>query len=400
MENEILSVSELRDFIVQTLSYAYPQVIVEGEVSGFRVNQGKWVFFDIKDKETTIGCFMTTYQLKTVLEDGMLIRVVATPNLTKWGKFSLTVKAVELAGEGSVKQASDKLKAQFEQEGLFAAERKRILPLYPTRIGLITSEDAAAYHDFVTIAGDRWPLLAIQHAHVHVQGVQAPGDIVGAIQWFSDHYPDLEALVIIRGGGSLEDLQAFNQEDVVRAVYASTIPTVVGIGHEDDVSLAELAADVRASTPTDAARRLVPDQQEVFRLLAELQARQRSQVERRLEQARQLIRGVGRLMQRAQALASLQLNGLHQRLQVATSQRVLDWRHTLALMQRTLAGANPTHILARGYAIARVNGLVLRDPAQVRSTDTVLLQLQAGELPLKPVTAQHDQIDQTSLEFS
>src|SRR5690606_9589300 len=110
-----------------------------GEVSSFKVNQGKWIFFDLKDTETTISCFMTKYQLNTIIEDGMLVRVTATPNLTKWGKFSLTVKAVELAGEGSVKQAFEKLKAQFEAEGLFALERKRLLPEYPEQIGLITS---------------------------------------------------------------------------------------------------------------------------------------------------------------------------------------------------------------------------------------------------------------------
>jgi exodeoxyribonuclease VII large subunit len=229
-------------------------------------------FFDLKDSETTISCFMTKYQLKTVLEDGMLVRVAATPNLTKWGKFSLTVKEVELAGEGEVMRAFELLKAQFEKEGLFALDRKRPLPTYPQKIGLITSRDAAAYNDFLTIAQDRyhWPNLRIYMFMCRYAGADRH---CRAIQTFNVDYPDMEALVVIRGGGSAEDLQAFHQEDVVRAVYGSHIPVIVGIGHEDDVSLAELAADVRASTPTDAARRLLPDRREVASQLQRLSDR-------------------------------------------------------------------------------------------------------------------------------
>ena len=123
MNDQILSVSELSDYINRTLEYAYPSVVVEGEVSSFKISQGKWVFFDIKDSQTTLGCFMSIYQLNTPLEDGMLVRVVAQPKLTTWGKFSLTVKSVELAGEGSVKKAFELLKLKLEKEGLFALDR-------------------------------------------------------------------------------------------------------------------------------------------------------------------------------------------------------------------------------------------------------------------------------------
>ena len=138
MGNDAITVSEFNSLLNQTLTFAYPEVVVEGEVSSFKINQGKWIFFDLKDEHNLVGCFMTIYQLKTELEDGMLIRVKATPQLTKWGKFSLTVKEVELAGEGSVKRAFEMLKSKFEKEGLFLEDRMRELPLYPQLVGFVT----------------------------------------------------------------------------------------------------------------------------------------------------------------------------------------------------------------------------------------------------------------------
>jgi exodeoxyribonuclease VII large subunit len=290
MGNEAITVSEFNSLLNQTLSFAYPEVIVEGEVSSFKVNQGKWVFFDLKDEDSLVGCFITIYQLKTELEDGMLIRVKATPQLTKWGKFSLTVKEVELAGEGSVKRAFEMLKAKFEKEGLFEQDRKRQLPQYPQKIALITSNQAAAYNDFLTIINDRWAGLEIEHIQVQVQGPSAPLQIAEAIGYINE-LKGYDALVIIRGGGSAEDLQAFNTEEVVRAVYGSRVPTLVAIGHEDDVSLAELAADIRGATPTDAARRLVPDKLELISKIKSDQLRNYSAIESILLKTRQHLNG-------------------------------------------------------------------------------------------------------------
>ncbi|MCC7543130.1 exodeoxyribonuclease VII large subunit [bacterium] len=398
MEGEILSVTELRDYVNQTLSYAYPAVVVQGEVSSFKVNQGKWIFFDLKDAETTIGCFMTKYQLNTIIEDGMLVRVTATPNLTKWGKFSLTVKAVELAGEGSVKQAFEKLKAQFEAEGLFALERKRLLSEYPEHIGLITSSEAAAYNDFLTIVRDRWPLLTIKHIHVHVQGVQAPADVVGAIQRFNRDYPTLDALVVIRGGGSMEDLQAFNDERVVRAVYASKIPTIVGIGHEDDVSLAELAADVRAATPTDAARRLTPDQKDVARLLRDQVKGQSSSVLRLLERVEQLIRQTSTLFQRIEERAERAVAQLTERLQVSVEQMLARYSQRVAIAQTVIHAADPQRLLARGYAIVRQDDVILRDPAQVHPERPIVIQLAKGVLRARSVGSRAQSVTEIDKE--
>ena len=401
MSEEVLSVTELREFVNQTLSYAYPLVVVEGEISGFRINQGKWVFFDLKDSEATISCFMTKYQLKTVLEDGMLVRVAAMPNLTKWGKFSLTVKEVELAGEGEVMRAYELLKAQFEKEGLFDVARKRSLPEYPQKIGLITSRDAAAYNDFITIAEDRWPLAEVEHIHVHVQGMQAPTDVVRALRQFNDERSDLEAIVLIRGGGSAEDLQAFHHEDVVRAVYASHIPVIVGIGHEDDVSLAELAADVRASTPTDAARRLLPDKREVVSHIDRLTERNVAGVRFHFERVERIITVFGHQQSRLIAQLADKIERAEERMRRSLDRCLDTLGHRLALAQRTLAGVNPERILARGYAIVRQDTKVLHAPADVLPNVPILVQLHKGTLEVV-LRGKEDMDDetQTSLEFS
>lgn len=260
-----LSVSDFIAITNQTLEYAYPLVEIEGEVASFKVNQGKFVFFDIKDAGGSVGCFMMLFSLRVPVEDGMKVIVTATPKLTQWGKFSLTVKAIRPSGEGSIKKSFELLKAKLDQEGLFAPERKRPLPVIPQHIGVISSPQAAGYADFVRIIGDRWGGLKVDVAAVTVQGADAPDQIMRALKHFNEQEKVPEVIVIIRGGGSADDLSAFNDEQLVRAIAASRVPTLTGIGHEIDESLADLAADARAATPSNAAQILVPDRQEIIR---------------------------------------------------------------------------------------------------------------------------------------
>lgn len=385
MEQQILTVSEFHALVNQTLQYAYPEVTIEAEVSSYKVNQGKWVFFDLKDSETTISCFMPIYQLKTVIEDGMLVRVRAYPNITKWGKFSLTIRSIELSGEGSVQKAFEALRRQFEQEGLFALERKRSLPQYPQHIGLITSAEAAAYADFNKILNDRWGGMIIDHAQVQVQGADAPQQIVSAIQYFNNQSTHFDCLVIIRGGGSAEDLQAFNSEDVVRAIYASKIPTLIGIGHETDTCLSELVADVRAATPTDAARLLVPDKQAIISSLSDTVLQngnylleQVLRLQSELSEFQQIYRQfINTSLQKVSQLSTQISNSL----KTLIRQRRLHILHQLELIE-TL---DPSKVLARGYAIVRVNGKTLRDPSLVEDDDLLMIQLAKGKLTAKKV---------------
>ncbi|MBO7657380.1 exodeoxyribonuclease VII large subunit [Candidatus Saccharibacteria bacterium] len=249
------------DFIAlvnQTLEYAYSSVVIVGEVSEFKVNQGKWVFFNIKDKETSVPCFMTLWQLSVPLEDGMKVAVRGMPKLTKWGKFSFTVTKVAPVGEGSLKKAFEMLKKKLADEGLFDLARKRALPEDLNKIGVISSTDAAGYKDFVKIINARWGGLKVLTAHTQVQGIDAPEQMIRALKYFNER-TDVQAIVLIRGGGSKDDLSCFNDEALVRAVASSKIPVVCGIGHEIDESLCDLACDVRASTPSNAAELLTRD---------------------------------------------------------------------------------------------------------------------------------------------
>ena len=249
------------DFIAlvnQTLEYAYSSVVIVGEVSEFKVNQGKWVFFNIKDEETSVPCFMTLWQLSVPLEDGMKVAVRGMPKLTKWGKFSFTVTKVAPVGEGSLKKAFEMLKKKLADEGLFDPARKRALPEDLNKIGVISSTDAAGYKDFVKIINARWGGLKVLTAHTQVQGIDAPEQMIRALKYFNER-TDVQAIVLIRGGGSKDDLSCFNDEALVRAVASSKIPVVCGIGHEIDESLCDLACDVRASTPSNAAELLTRD---------------------------------------------------------------------------------------------------------------------------------------------
>lgn len=337
-----LSPGEFVALLNATLEYAFPRVVIEGELANFRVSKNRWVYFDIKDDEASVKFFGTVYNLPGPLEEGMLLRVTGTPRLHPLYGFSVTVQVIELSGEGTIKKAFALLQAKLEKEGLFDNSRKRLLPYPPSRIGLITSGESAAYADFVKILAERFGGIDIVLADVQVQGEAAPGQIVRALDHFNASGAPPEVLVVIRGGGSADDLQAFNTEAVTRAVAASRIPTIVAIGHEIDTSLAELAADVRASTPSNAAELLVPDKLAVLRELLSYKSE------------------AGRLLNQILSYQHENLNS------VATEARelivrLLKWQYEwLTQTARLLEAIEPSHILSRGYAVIRSNGIILR----------------------------------------
>ena len=269
----------------QTLEYAYSPVLVTGEVASFKVNQGKWVFFDLKDEESSVSCFMTLWNMRVPLEDGMKVTVRAVPKLTKWGKFSLTVDAVKPVGEGSLKKAYEMLKKKLTAEGLFDPAKKRPLPTDLTRLGVISSTQAAGYADFIKIINARWGGMKVSVAHTQVQGMDAPDQIIKALKYFNER-GEVQVIAILRGGGSADDLSCFNDEALVREIAASRIPVITGIGHEVDESLADLAADVRASTPSNAAEILTRDRVEELAKLARVMNRTEQTLFQVVERAR------------------------------------------------------------------------------------------------------------------
>lgn len=333
--NPRLSVSDFIAVTNQTLEYAYPMVEIEGEVASFKVNQGKYVFFDLKDDGGSVGCFMMVFQLRVPVEDGMKVIVTASPKLTQWGKFSLTVKAIRPSGEGSLKKSFELLKAKLETEGLFAPERKRLLPRVPRHIAVISSPQAAGYADFIKIINDRWGGLRIDVAATQVQGADAPDQIIRALNYFNTLETLPELIVIIRGGGSADDLSAFNDEQLVRAIAGSRVPTVTGIGHEVDVSLSDLAADVRAATPSNVAQIIVPDRHDIIRTA-------RMQVQSLVPHLLGVVDSLkGHIDGRIETAAT------------TIEQRIEQHRLQLSQTKQLLAEFDPTRVLERGYALIR-----------------------------------------------
>ncbi|HEY4161371.1 MAG TPA: exodeoxyribonuclease VII large subunit [Candidatus Saccharimonadales bacterium] len=356
----VFGISDFVAYVNQTLETAYPYVTIEGELTNFRVSRNRWVYFDLKDAEASVRFFGTVYTLPGPLEDGMVLRISGNPRLHPQFGFSVNVQTITPVGEGSLRRAADLLAAKLQAEGLFAPERKRLLPYPPRRIALITADRSAAYADFLKILNARWRGVTVEFFDVQVQGEPAPAQIVSAIA-AANALADLpDVLVLTRGGGSADDLAVFSDERVVRAVAASRVPTLAAIGHEVDTSLTELAADQRASTPSNAAELLTPDRAVVLRQLhglrTELGETLRDAVRQRREwlvrHRVELDRGLQTVFRAAQA-------------QLQTQKRLLE-------------AYDPTAALQRGYALVRAGGEIIRHVSDLRVGVAVTLQLSDG----------------------
>lgn len=357
-----LSVSEFVALLNQTLDYAYPSVVVHGELANLRVSKNRWLYFDLKDEDSTVKFFGTIYQLPGPLENGMMLKVRGSPKLHNQYGFSVNVISIQPQGEGTIRRAAELLQAQLTKEGLFDPVRKRILPYPPARIGLITSKQSAAYADFTKILDARWRGIDVDLIDVQVQGEIAPSQIVRAIEQINAMAVPPEVIVLIRGGGSAEDLAAFNTEAVTRAVAASRVPTLVAIGHEIDLSLAELAADLRASTPSNAAEFLVPDRQTVIEQLSRISEHLEQEVRRRL------------------ATAKIQTSDLVSELQLKTRTVIVRTNKNLKDNIRFLEAYNPEAILRRGYSIVRTaDNRILRSIKGLKTNDIVNVKLSSGQ---------------------
>lgn len=400
----IFSVTQFIEYV--NLVVGRRKVTVEGEVASYKVNQGKWVFFTLKDENSAVECFGLAYQLGR-LEDGMQVSVLGTPRVYgKTGKFSIFVDKVIPKGEGALKRAFELTKAKLQQEGIFDGARKRPLPRFPQKIGLIASRESAAYTDFMRILNSRFGGLDIYLSHVQVQGEKAVSDIVESFEMFNRFGAEegVDVIVLIRGGGSLEDLQAFNSEYVARAVFGSKIPVVCGVGHERDESLADYAADVRAATPTHAAGLVVLDRQELLagvlsdvallnRSLDHTLEWQRNQYDRSIRSIEYAILGQVNAMQHVLRSFYGQLSTYQQALMNA-QERVSDCARRVAtqieyqfhqgneriiFLERQLTAVNPLTVLKRGYSIIKRKGSVVSSIHGVQPGDRVDISFHDGE---------------------
>lgn len=350
------------DFIAvsnQAFEHAMPFVSIEGELSEFKVRKDKWVYFKVKDEYASVDCFGTVYMLPGPIEDGMIVRVSGRPRLHERFGFSFNVNALSPTGEGSIQKALELLRAKLEKEGLFSVERKRSLPYPAERVGVITSQEGAALGDFTKVLRSRWGSIEVEVIDSFVQGARAVDSIVSAIAT-ANTKAGIDVLVITRGGGSAEDMSAYNDERVVRAIASSRIPTLVAIGHEQDVCLAELAADKRASTPSNAAELLSPD------VVAERKHHRALQ-----SQASSLLSGVLAKLktQRAQ---------LEQQLKQQAARVIAEERRHLQQSTHIVELLNPTNILKRGYAIVRSQGSYIKKAARLKSGAKVELVFDDG----------------------
>lgn len=355
----VFGVSDFIAVVNQTFEYAFTGVYIEGEISDLRVSKNKWVYFDLKDEASSIRCFATVFQVGGAFEDGMRVRVRAMPKLHNQYGFSVTIQAIQPVGEGALKRASDLLRAKLEQEGLFAAERKRMVPYPPKVVALVASRESAAYGDFLKVISARWVGLQIDSYDTQVQGETAPDSLVAAITKASQSMADV--LVLTRGGGSLDDLAAFSDERVVRAIAACRIPTVVAIGHERDESLAELVADLRASTPSNAAELLTPDRRDVTAKLQVLK--------------NQLSQLLGQSVQRKQVHLAEQQS----KLQYLTERLLAQQAHELAAKNQLLTLLNPKNVMARGYNLAFKQAQLVRSSKDIVAGDTLELHFIDGK---------------------
>jgi exodeoxyribonuclease VII large subunit len=436
-DRDIYSVSRLNREVRVLLERGFGSLWIEAEISNFsRPSSGHW-YFSLKDAAAQVRCAM--FRQRNLLarfapRDGQKVLVRARIGLYEpRGEYQLLVDHIEDAGLGALKRQFEELSARLAAEGLFAAERKRPLPALPRRIGVITSPTGAAIRDIVHVLGRRFPAAAVLLFPVAVQGAQAAAEITAAVI-LAGRRGDCDVLIVARGGGSLEDLWAFNDEALARAIVASPMPVVSGVGHEIDFTIADFAADVRAPTPSAAAEIVVPDGGEYLKTLRGAEARIAQALRRHLQVRRERLRWLAgraalvspaaRLAQRMQLLDDLEnrlvralrqrttdlrsdlvearsrlwqvspvtrvrddavrLRALGVRLQAAQKRHLSDARERLLPLQRTLQAVSPLATLERGYAIvSRGDGSILRDAAQVAPGTLIEARLATGRLRAK-----------------
>lgn len=403
---EILTVTELNRLARDLIEREFPLLWIAGEVSNLtRAPSGHW-YFTLKDANAQVRCAMFRSRAQSVpwrLENGQQVEARTLVTLYEArGEFQLNVEALRRAGLGKLYEAFLRLKERLATEGLFAEERKRPLPRFPTRVGIVTSPRAAALRDVLVTLGRRAPTLACVVYPTLVQGADAAGQIAAAIRSAGER-KECDLLLVVRGGGSLEDLWSFNEESVARAIIASPIPVVAGIGHETDITIADLAADRRAPTPTAAAELASAGwfeaAGEAAQLGLALRSTMRASLERRMQRidllARQLVHPAERLARSRQVLDHLasRLAGAGERLAARRRQRLADMRlrlaHArpnlerhrtrLARLAAGLAALNPQAALARGYALVRApDGQLVRSHRQLAEGMALKLRFAEG----------------------
>jgi len=394
LKTEALSVSALTAQLRGLIEGRFPSVWVAGEVSNFnRASSGHW-YFTLKDAGAQLKSAMFrgfNLRMKFDLKDGL--EVLARGKVTVYdprGDYQLIVEEIQPKGVGAAELALRQLKEKLLAKGYFDPRRKRPLPRFPKRVGLIASASGAAVRDMVELFAQRWPLTELVIRPSRVQGEGAAVEVAAALRLLN-HFHDmrelpLSAIVIGRGGGSTEDLWAFNEEAVADAIFNSVVPVVSAVGHEVDVTVADLVADYRAETPSAAVVALTPDRREMTANLSELRTRLTEAVEHRLAMARQRVEQLAarpalrRPLQRVRDLEQ-RLDTIAQRLERATNQRVVQASTQIAALAARLESLSPLNVLTRGYSLTHTaDGKLVRAAAEVKAGDEIVTRVAAGEI--------------------
>ena len=390
MAEQVLSVTQINEYIQHKMDGdpLLTGVAVRGEISNYKVYPSGHHYFTIKDEGSALKCVMfkgNAFRLRFRPDNGMKVIVMGRISVyPRDGAYQLYCTAMVTDGVGDLHAAFEQLKAKLAAQGLFDPSHKKPIPKFPATIGIITSSAGAAVHDMLRILRKRYPLARVLLFPVRVQGVEAPPEIVGAIR-YANRFQLADLLIVGRGGGSIEDLWAFNDERVAYAIYESEIPVISAVGHEPDVTISDFVADLRAATPSNGAELAVPDQDALRQMLDSMSQSMVSSLNRQIKNARRHLKVLAQspamqspdayLGQRRQRLSLLE-NRL-----VSVQKSYLDEKkQTYIRLAAKLDAMSPLKVLTRGYAITQLeDGTVLRSVEQVHSGDTIRVSLSDGE---------------------
>ena len=391
MEQNIIAVSQVNEYIKFLLDRdeLLGNICVRGELSNYKVYPSGHHYFTLKDAEGALRCVMfrsSAQRLRFRPENGM--QVIASGRVTVFprdGAYQLYCNTLTADGAGDLYVAFEQLKEKLAKEGLFDPAHKKPIPKYPHTIAIITSAAGAAIMDMLRILGKRYPLTKVKLLPVRVQGAEAPAEIAGAIR-YANRYQVADLIITGRGGGSMEDLWAFNDERVARAIFASEIPVISAVGHEPDVTIADFVADVRAATPSNGAEIAVPEQADVRALLLSLENRLGQAERKRLDalasrlnelSARPVLQSPTGFLQNRR----LDVDRLSDRLNAAEKHLLLAKRQEYVRLVSSLEAMSPLKVLARGFSVATdASGAILRDAKAVAPGDSVHIRLEHGAL--------------------
>ena len=391
MQQQVFSVSEVNGWI-KNLIDGIPQlngVFIRGELSNYKIYPSGHHYFTLKDAESSLRCVMfkgSAMKLRFRPENGM--KVIAFGRISVFprdGAYQLYCSQLTADGIGDLHIAFEQLKEKLYREGLFDEGHKKPLPPYPQRIAIVTSSAGAAVHDMIRILRRRYPIAKILLLPVRVQGVEAPPEIAGAIR-YANRWQLADVLITGRGGGSLEDLWAFNDERVARAIYDSEIPVISAVGHEPDVTISDFVADRRASTPSNAAEIAVPDMAELLRALQSTENRMAQGTLNLLDRQEKRLEALGKKRVLSDPMAflqdrRLQLDYVQQKLASTAREQLADDTKKFAQLTAKLDALSPLKVLGRGYAMAqRTDGTVLRSSEQVGPGDLIRVRLADGSI--------------------